>query len=192
MWARMTAQRLLWQLPPHPPSPIFSTAGVPSSSGVTIFALVQLKAILQSFHEFHVFWPKHNGALKEAIPFKDLLFSPDFRFLSLWFEVAQIDLHSVLVQCIDSWAITRSSYFLQFTNFLSNYLEQWQERCRWQPRGEGGGGRGDPRNDLILSTSNWQATLFDILSPENYPWHDLNRVPVKNVPKIVYTFYSFS
>ena len=49
-----------------------------------------------------------------------------------------------------------------------------------------------PRNDLILSTSNWQATLFDILSPENYPWHDLNRVPVKNVPKIVYTFYSFS
>ena len=170
MWARMAAQRLLWQLPPHPPSPIFSTAGVPSSSGVTIFALVQLKAILQSFHEFHVFWPKHNGALKEAIPFKDLLFSPDFRFLSLWFEVAQIDLHSVLVQCIDSWAITRSSYFLQFTNFLSNYLERWQERCRWQPRG--GGDPDDPRNDLSLSASNWHHSFWHSTPwkiPEKWP-----------------------
>ena len=37
MWAQMAAQRLLWQLPPDPPSPIFSTAGAPASSGVTKF-----------------------------------------------------------------------------------------------------------------------------------------------------------
>ena len=60
--------------------------------------------------------------------------------------------------------------FLQFTNFLSNYLERWQERCRWQPRG--GGDPDDPRNDLSLSASNWHHSFWHSTPwkiPEKWP-----------------------